>query len=96
MILQYLDVSTSHVTRDTMQLLSWGTLPLGMPAMTVASYEYGAFVSVPEELALASPEGQALPADLLEVLQAARTLGCDVVRLDADGAQMDALPTYLW
>lgn len=89
-ILKYLDISTGYVSRNTMELLE-SCRPCGM---TVAPYEFGAFVSVPplEQLI----EESDAPDDLKMVLTFARKHGCDVVRLDSDGGLVDGLPYFEW
>lgn len=98
MIATYLDLSTSHVSRKTMELLETMTsrdrLGSGWPAMTVANYEYGCFITVPGTDADESM--QALPDDLCTLLTHARRLAVSLVRLDADGDVTYQLPIYDW
>lgn len=89
-IYQYLDLSTSHISKETMDLLSTGNKYLGI---TIATYEYGAFISVPD-FTEDSPED--LPEDLKNILMHANDLGCFVVRLDSDGNFANGLPVYDW
>lgn len=108
MILTHLDCSTAHLTRETMEALSYLGVAgdcatgdcsderikqAGWPAMTIAAYDKGAFVTIPG----APSEGQLdfMPDDLVIVLAHAQRLGCQLVRFDADGATID-LPTYDW
>jgi hypothetical protein len=95
MIACYLDLSTGHLTRTTQHLLAMNTKTLGWPAMTIADYTYGWFVTVP---AFDDPEilaqRCALPDDLQDVLTHAYTEGCQLIRFDADGDQLDDLPYY--
>jgi hypothetical protein len=99
MIARYLDLSTGHLMLDTRQALSDSTeqdrLAHGWPAMTVAEYYEGWFITVPpfddpEVLAQRS----ALPDDLYNVLTHAFNEGCQLVRFDADGDRLDGLPYY--
>lgn len=89
-VLNYLDLATGHVSESTMDWLN--KAPCVSPAMTIAPYEYGAFVSVPD----APLEHADLPEDLRDVLSFARDNGCVVVRLDADGDAVDGLPWFDW
>lgn len=88
-ILKYLDCSTGHLQESTRQWLESvaGSNEIGQ---TVASYEYGAFVSVPPD----TNYHDDVPSDLREVLDFARAEYCTIVRFDADGDQHGALPFY--
>lgn len=94
----YIDMSTSHVSAGTMLLLEHGIKPVGWPAMTIAPYEYGVFVTVPPRPD--DDEGEEawldLPSDLAAVLLFARAQDAYVVRLDADGDQVDGLDVFDW
>jgi hypothetical protein len=101
MIHTYLDLTTAHLSRETMDQLSnyeqGCAVGMGWPAMSIAPYEYGAFVTVPpddeDEDRVAM---DALPEDLACVLAHARKIGVYVVRFDADGDFLEDLPTYEW
>jgi hypothetical protein len=68
---------------------------LGWPAMTVADYTYGWFITVPdlgqEDIAR---QMQAMPQDLQDVLTHAYTEGCHLIRFDTDGDAIHSLPYY--
>lgn len=90
----YLDLSTGHLTDETRETLGRLTAAdrfyCGWPAMTVAQYDYGFFITVPD--AMTEPDQMlALPDDLCNVLQFAAQLGAAVVRLDADGPALSGL-----
>ncbi|HDR9174327.1 hypothetical protein [Burkholderia vietnamiensis] len=89
-VLRYLDVSTGHVTAETMDWFDDGKCS----ALTVAPYTYGAFVSVP--FAASDIDDVECPEDLKTVLKFARNLGCDVIRFDADADTLVELPRYTW
>lgn len=99
MILQYLDLSTGHLTQATMRKLEdirWPIDPppdLGWPAMTIASYEHGAFVTVPD---MPNVDFLDMPHDLANVLWAAHRAGATLVRFDADGSVDPTLPYKEW
>ena len=84
----YFDLSTAHLTRTTMNLLDSGAHGF---LFTVAPYDFGVFVGVPDELDLATT-----PKDLLQVMRYAKMLGCAVIRFDADGDTHDELPAFDW
>lgn len=89
----YLDLSTGHLTKETMDNLSYDTGRHGWPAMSIASYAYGAFVTVPD---FKEADCSNLPDDLRAVLRHAYDEGCELVRFDADGEERDDLPTFEW
>jgi len=100
MINTYIDISTGHLKQRTMNLLSsmdtTARYKAGWPAMTVAPYDHGAFVTVPplEELEVFA-QMHALPTDLAAVLSLAFSRGATLVRFDADGDLIN-LPHYEW
>lgn len=97
-IFKYLDLSTAHLSAETkgdFDLIGDVNNPTGL---TVAKYDYGYFVSVPESMeAVDTPHGvtkRKLPDDLREVLKFALRNGCCVVRFDADAEVVDGLPVF--
>lgn len=87
---QYLDLATNHVSEETMRSLD-GQQCSGI---TIAPYEYGAFVSVPSDIAAINKlECQ---EDLKVVLRYARSEGCNVVRFDQDAEAVTGLPRFNW
>lgn len=90
-VMTYLDVCTSHISTETNDFLASvaGKNSIGQ---TVAEYEFGYFVSVPPQ----AEYDEAVPSDLRGVLDRARAKGCAVLRLDADAATLDGLPTFNW
>ena len=88
MKLQYLDLSTGHLTQTTVQELKCDIFS----GITVANYDYGVFVSVPGTSG--DIDGLTVPEELKSVLRFARSEGCDVVRFDADGDTEAGLPRF--
>lgn len=88
----YLDLSTGHVSQTTMQFIEAVQEENCLP-MTIANYEYGAFITVPSDFD-DLPKG--LPKDLKEVLEYANKQGCILVRLDKDADTTTDLPIYYW
>lgn len=96
----YLDLSTAHLRQATVDQLqavgdhkrhdSPGGQPINWPAMSVASYEYGVFISVPD---LGEDLSQ-MPTDLEQVLCYAQRIGLHLIRFDRDGLFDPELPTY--
>jgi hypothetical protein len=104
MIAQYLDLSTGHLTEETFQLLQrlfqYSARPpqdLGWPALTVALYEHGLFITVPP-IELADVAGQTfnLPSDLRKILWYAHCEEATLIRFDADGSVDPTLPFREW
>jgi hypothetical protein len=93
-VFKYLDCSTGHLSKQTMELLDQGE-ESGLSFMSVAPYKYGAFVTVPGDIDDAE-DVRAMPNDLAEVLAFAHGRGCQVVRFDSDGATYDELPSFNW
>ena len=98
MINTYLDLSTAHLTARTLEQLQKrqgadNTPALGWPALTIANYPAGVFVSVPCLDLIGIAQMQNLPSDLSEVLRYAYRRGCYLVRFDADGDNI-GLPIY--
>jgi hypothetical protein len=87
----YLDISTAHISQETMDFLNKhaGTNDLGL---MIASYEYGVWVNVPGEAERDTP----VPADLRAVLEFAKTNGCSIVRFDTEGETCESLQAYDW
>lgn len=112
-VLTYVDLSTAHVSRATMALLDFiggrndavadsgrRLHEAGWPAMTVAPYECGVFISVPNadcaELGVAEAEARFLPLELTLILAYARRLGATLVCLDADAERVEGLQLFDW
>lgn len=98
-VYRYLDLSTSHLSQQEVNEV--GTAP-----GRAIPHEYGAWVHVPsvaeEEfesdfVGAYADMWEAYP-NLLLAIRYARTLGDDVfwINFDADGDQVEALPTYSW
>lgn len=99
-IFAYLDLSTNHTTQATSDLLavisSADRCKLEWPAMTVAPYEYGCFVTVPDLVETPNERLMTLPQDLALVLMHARAQGCTVVRFDSGADVIEGLPFHDW
>jgi len=63
---------------------------VGWPAMTIAPYPSGVFLTVPEH----GSSLEALPIDLARLLSTAQARGVVMIRLDAEADIDDALPAY--
>ncbi len=98
MILNYLDISTAHVTARDSEIL--GSLPNHVLPVTVTEHGYGYFVrfseDVPmEEIAEKSRE-LGLSDAFVGVLRYAKERRCFLINLDADAEQADDLPAHDW
>jgi hypothetical protein len=90
---RYLDLSTGHVSEQTMDWLNEATPSQShCSGITVAPYEYGAFLSVPSEAA--AIDDLECADDLKTVLKYARSIGCDVVRFDSDAMLVAGLQYF--
>lgn len=84
---QYLDLSTAHITPETL-------IHNKCHRYLLADYEYGAIFRVPPiELLLEDPD---IPSDLEVILCYASCAGCYMVRFDADAPIIETLPQYAW
>jgi hypothetical protein len=103
MIYTYLDLSTGHLSVETRSLLdglaelppSYGTLANAWPAMTIAAYTYGYFVTVPAlNIVEVRQQAEILPADLRACLEHAHTQGIHLLRFDEGGDALHCLEVF--
>jgi hypothetical protein len=94
-VFSYLDLSTGHVSKKTMEWLN-AALPIESHChgLTIAPYEYGAFVSVPSKAE--TIDERECPDDLKTVLKFAQQKSCSIVRFDRDGETIEDLPYFNW
>lgn len=85
-------LSTGHITKGTSDWLMEGQL--AAPLAQCASFDRGFYLSVPHD-SDAIDKSDA-PADLAIVWRWAMKNGYPWVRLDADGDEIEQLPTYDW
>ncbi len=98
-IRRFLDGCTNHVS---LQTASWldeqGELAANYqpgadvehPAIHIGKHVYGWFFYADEE------PSEDWPEDIRRLMIEARKHGCEYVMLDADGPEIEALPTYDW
>lgn len=100
MIVTCLEITTAHLRFESMRVLTELSaeqrMGNGWPAMTVANYQHGVFVTVPEKNADTIDQLENLPDDLGDVLDHARSHGVTLVRFDSDAPQLADLPYYDW
>lgn len=101
---KYLDLCTNALSRPTTLMLeayATSNRP-DWPALTVANYEYGAFITVPPSDMDESgnrtdfTEWDYMPDDLVAVLRYATEKGATVIRFDRDTEECEDLPSYDW
>ncbi len=95
----YLDLSIDHLTTDTRVELHISTanerMARGWPALTIAPYGYGYFITVPDVMAPGvSEQMYNLPPDLAFLLTHAASEECELIRFDTDGYVDGDLPWY--
>lgn len=102
MKLTYLDLSTGHLSKQTMELLERAgdrtqvaTETAKWPAMTIAAYAHGMFVTVPDPDVSYAQYGE-MPSDLADVVHHAQVNGINLLRFDSDGDWIKGLPTFEW
>lgn len=85
MIAKYLELSTRHIKKETIEGLDPDKWPYSY------RYEEGVFITVDE---FGYPDG--LPADLRLLIQYAKEHDVLLIRLDCDAEEVEDLPTYEW
>ena len=91
---KYIDVSSSHVTKEDMDLLQ------GSMGIIAFPYEEGAFVHVPTEHGVF--EGYHNEAtdhysrEFCDLLEWAHERKCAFLRIDSDGETYEDMPTFDW
>lgn len=96
MIKKYLDISTAHLSYETMQKLEKNKL--GYPRY---KYKFGFFMYISSKKELCSgimTEAQysRLPQDFLDILRYARKKKCTLICIDQDADVSKHLPVYDW
>lgn len=91
MIGKYLDVCTSHLTKETIDNLVMDNIA------QVVSYDYpeGMFLVVPDKFDYAAHE-KGWPKDLCRLFEYAQHNEISVIWLDRDAEEIEDLPTYDW
>lgn len=91
MIGKYLDVCTSHLTKETIDNLVMDNIA------QVVSYDYpeGMFVVVPDSFDY-KVNSEEWPKDLCRLFEYAQHNEISVIWLDRDAEEIDELPTYDW
>lgn len=87
MIAKYLDISTTHLTKETVDGLGPDKWPYSYP------YEEGVFITVSDDDSTLMNQ---LPADLQTLLKYALDHNIQLLRLDRDAEEIGALPKYEW
>lgn len=96
-ILKYLDASTSHITCEDNEVMQQKEIEDGVPGCYVYPYDQGYFISVSDyEPTEKEKEDTCLSESFFKVLEYARKRGCTVLRLDADGDQIEGLEVHHW
>ena len=85
MIAKYLELSTRHIKKETIEGLDPDKWPYSY------RYEEGVFITVDE---FSYPDG--LPSDLRLLIQYAKEHDVLLIRLDCDAEEVEDLPTYEW
>lgn len=87
LVRNFLDLSTGHLNREARDYLQY----IG-DGLTVYELKYGWLVYVSDEDQL--EDYPLLPTVIVEILNRARSLGCDYVLLDSDAEYDDELPSF--
>lgn len=96
MVQKYLDLSTAHVSKETADWLDLIGNKEGdsIPVIMYLKGSYGWIVYAAQEDF--EFENKKVPADLLQVINYAKSLDCIWIMFDCDGEQVKELPVYEW
>jgi hypothetical protein len=87
----FLDLSTAHLPQQVCDRLS------AQPGVIAYQTIHGWLLWVPDDPDDSSAGGgEPVPDVVLAIQRYARALGCDYVLVDADGDEVDDLPTWHW
>jgi hypothetical protein len=89
-IRNFLDLSTSHLSEETCRDLN------SISGITAHETTHGWLLYAPEEGADELAEDGDWPAELLPIVELARSNGCEYVLFDRDAETTDLLPTFDW
>jgi len=101
MILNYLDLSTGHLSQNDFDILQEvANTKNGDFPFRVVDHEFGLLVFMPppvdlQEVLEELPESGISP-NLLNVLDYAQELKCSLLNFDQDGGTIEQLPIYDW
>jgi hypothetical protein len=84
---RFLDLSTGHLTLKTREQLQSNTLQC---TVTYQADPYGWWVYVTQDDGILAE----FPQDLADVILYARKHGCEWIKLDSDGPELEGLPWY--
>ena len=93
-------VSTAHITAEDNEKLEAETARDDVPALIVDSFKYGFYIYVNLDPKEDKPEEDELNWDfsdaLKKLIQLARKLKCNYIKLDRDGETYSDLETFDW
>lgn len=92
---KYLDLSSRHIQGSTCKFLQQQAELLAgqkRAALFVYEYEYGFFISLDDEAEI----DPSVPAEFVNLINVARSLGADLIRIDGDAPVCDGLETFEW
>ena len=96
---KYVDVSTRHISREDderLHELALEEVHGGIAPTTIAEYQYGFFVGVPEEIDGEFERQMGVSDALIDLMRRCSAEGVQVIRIDRDGARHPGLPTFDW
>ena len=88
-IRRFLDLSTGHLQASDRLFLELSADPGKRDGIAAMAGTYGWFVYAQEDRCC-----EGISDVLWSIFQRARTLGCDYVLFDADGPELEGLPTF--
>lgn len=96
MIRKLLDISTAHITQSTDKDFTNKTGDYNR--IVVDSIEYGYLITISDfyDIEAFAENWNNVSQDLKDIINYARSLDCDFIKLDCDAEIMDDLPQYEW
>ena len=96
MILNYLDLSLSHITKQDSVILEWHCENkqyiegIGFPY----EYDHGYFIFLGEDDT--HDISSIFSKSVIDMVKYAKENKCELIRLDGDGPLVESLPTHEW
>ena len=96
-IYKHLDVSTSHITKNDNDILQNACTSDRFPGCYVYHYDFGYFISVYSDAPTEEEKKESgLSENFFKILDNARENECPLLRLDADGDELEGFETFEW
>lgn len=96
-IWKYLDASSAHITREDNALLQQTTTSENIPGCYVYPYDCGYFISVyPDSPTEEEKKESGFSENFFKLVEYARKNECYILRIDADGDDIEEFEVFNW